>query len=139
MKREDHISKLSEIPKKDVLNPPAGYMDSLDERILAKIDGQGQSTGKGFVWYGAVAAAVALIFSLSMLLKEGEMASPEELLAEVSDTDIAHYLEYSDLSVYEIMDELGTLEIETEESVLPELDLSDEELEMIMNKYDISG
>ena len=139
MKRADDISKLANIPKKEAFSPPEGYLDALDDRILSKVDEQGARGWSLSIWYGAVAAAMALLISFNLLFQEDENMDAVELLAEVSDADIAQYLESSEVTIYELMDELNSLEIEEEETVLPELELTDEELDMILYKYDISG
>lgn len=137
------ISKLENLPKKDILKAPEGYFETLPERILERIDEE--ETNTSTVWwpvYSAVAAVVVmLIVALVVLMDVGEPQSAEELLADVSVADISAYLEYEEVSWYELAAELDetTETAETETTVLPELELSEEELELLNERYDIAG
>jgi len=141
--------KLEDIDRKRVLvDPPEGYFDRLPGVIQAKTAHKSSRSAGKSVWIWTLrlvpAAAVLILIALYSGVLSFQTAEPdfEQMLAEVSAEEIIRYLEESDLSSEEILQEvdLNALSMEFEESddvLMEALDIEDETLLELYEDFQI--
>lgn len=107
-KEKPHIN-LKDIPKQEVYKVPEGYFDSLPGRVEQQIteEKNGRSvrfTNWNMIGYAVAASISLLIVALIVFRKDPASHSAEDLLAEVSTSDLVAYLQNSEVDAYEIVD-----------------------------------
>ncbi|WP_340152356.1 hypothetical protein [uncultured Marivirga sp.] len=146
--KKRHIESLNEIEKTEGFKTPDGYFDQLQMDVLNKIDTDTTEKSRGktilFRNFYAVAASIALLAvsvitiwyfnNQSRSTREGYT----EILAEVSDDEIIAYLEYSDVSYYEIgsfvYDESGA---EMKEDPTEYFEFEEDEADALLEYYSL--
>lgn len=146
-KEKKHIA-LDQIPKKDVYRTPEGYFESLPDQVLQKIDRE--DTGKErrlgevswkMIGYAAAASVVLLAVVFIGFQDNDDVRSPEDLLAEVSTSDLVQYLQYSELETYEIVESADpdNWEQPLEGAVNPKEPQFDEaDMDLLYERYGVS-
>ena len=102
------MKKLEDIPKKQVFDVPDGYFDSLPSRIQARISSRKSTHAfslASFQWKYAIPVVLITAAGLFWFSKDSS-ATAENLLATIGTEDLMAYLEESDLSTDEILDEI---------------------------------
>jgi len=128
------MKKLEDIKKENIYKVPERYFDELPMRIQNRISGKSESApSMVFNWTMAVKIAVpafvlAIAVSFGILFQSNNTTQDAEtLLAQVSTEDMIAYLQETDISVDEILNEIQFDEI-ADELVDEHLLLDDEEL-----------
>jgi hypothetical protein len=101
------MKKLEDIPKKGIFEVPEGYFDRLPGIIQARVaEKTPYIATRPYTRYALqYALPVALLLAVAVIfLIPKEEASAESLLASVSTEELAFYLEQSDLSLDELLD-----------------------------------
>lgn len=105
------MGKLENIPKKDIFEVPEGYFDSLPGIIQARTtagtlkERPHYSTG-AFVLRFALPVVVVLVAGLYFFRSPAQPANAEQMLASVDTKDLVGYLEQSDLTTDELLDQV---------------------------------
>lgn len=111
------MKKLEDIPKKNIFEAPEGYFDRLPGVIQARVarDTESRPSIAPFglvVRYALPMLAIGL--ALFLIFRENDPAGmPEDLLATVSDEQLAIYLVESDFSTEELLDNLDLVDFDT--------------------------
>lgn len=133
------MKKLEDIPKKAIFEAPYGYFDKLPGLIQARIsENKPRQVARPYLRYALQYAlpVVALLVAALIFLKPAQPVDAERLLASVSTEELAAYLEQSDLSLDELLenatyDETMVEAIEAEAfTLLPAEALDDLEIEL---------
>ncbi len=111
--------EITKLPKTDGFKEPEGYLDTLDAKILAAVKEEETKLIR-LPWYRnyyTAVAAVAAIFLIAIGLQfngSSKAVTFDQLLSDLSDTDIETYFENNDLelSSYEIAEVLPVDELE---------------------------
>lgn len=132
---------------KEPFEAPEGYFEQLEDRLVARIAKEEKEAqepvGSAFPWsYLSIAASVLLLAVAGWYFQSEKQPGPEESygLADVSDEAIIEYLINSDLTTEEILAYAGK-DIsfdQGDQEVLPELELDDQNIEELMNTYDLN-
>lgn len=150
MEEEKENTDLNKIPKKDLHQAPEGYFEALPDKILQRIDGEekrkerklGVQVSWSTIGYAAAASIVLLVAVLiGIRNNENDAASAEDLLAEVSTSDLVLYLQYSEIDTYEIIEATDIDQLDqplgrAEDLMEPQLD--DADMELLYEQYGIS-
>jgi hypothetical protein len=146
MEKNKKILKLDDIKKKKVLQAPEGYFDGLSGNISSRIkNSKSQKTivftpSKQIVW--SVAASIALLLVSWLLFRSAinDESAVEDLLANITDQEIITYLEYEDLSSFDLSERvLGDSLNFLENSVIPELEIDGIDQNELMELYEEIG
>lgn len=126
--------------KKNIYKVPEGYFDELPGKIQAKIHSETNEKPSKQIWLNtsvryAVAAAIVLLIAWWGIFRPStiEIADPDKLLSEIPTAELVAYIETSDMTADEILDEVYLDEqsfdrvFETEQDFLEDI-YSDEEL-----------
>jgi len=141
-------TKLEDIKKAPVYTVPDGYFDALPNAIVAKATARKKKRllywANPYVKLGVPAALVLIVLVLANLVTNNKhIESPESLLAQVSMEEIIEYLEESDITTDELIEEVALLNSETElfgseHGLLNGVEnLEGEELEELLDNYDL--
>ena len=121
--------RLEDIDKKVPYSAPEGYFDQLTSQIQDKIK---EKPKRQWIPAGQVRWALAGAFSLFLIAMivfypGGSALSAEELLAEVSDEALIEYLDFAELSEFELIEGLddSTIDELWEDTSLDPLQLED--------------
>lgn len=105
------MGKLDNIPKKDIFTVPEGYFDKLPGMVQARIEAERPRT-TGPVTAGAFALKfvlpVVLIFAAGIAIFQltDSPRNAETILAAVSDEDLIAYLQDSELTTDDLIDQI---------------------------------
>ncbi|MCA6074701.1 hypothetical protein [Fulvivirga sedimenti] len=136
---------LNDIDKKQPFNVPEGYFNSLEDRIMARVEEEQKKEANPKVikintWIKYAVAASISILAIFFILNTNQDAAPtaEEILADIPDDAIVDYLAFSDLTADEIMDAASfTLsEADSLQTVNP-LELTIEEIDVLLEEYSL--
>ena len=104
------MKKLEDIPKKEIFNVPDGYFDKLPGLIQARTvkaeTGLRNTPVFRYAIRYTVAFSILVVGILFWFRQSAPLESPESLLANVETADLIAYLNDSDLTTEELMDEL---------------------------------
>ena len=135
---------LNDIDKKEPFKAPDGYFESLEDRIMARIEENEASPARGRSvwfqpWYGYAAAAAVALIAVVMIFSPGsvsESASAEDILAEIPEEAIIDYLASSSISTDEIMD-LANFTLEEADEIQSEntLELNEEDIDLLIEEF----
>jgi hypothetical protein len=141
--------KLEDIHKDNIFKVPDRYFDELPGRIQSRITPVRDDHIPWFSWKVAAAVVVPAMVVLFFLIYTGtpnhtlRSGDPESMIAEVSAEDVIDYLELSDLSADEILEQVVFNDFDlTIDEEFPffddELDLDEKGFDAIMDQYDIN-
>lgn len=118
------MGKLEDIPKKQFFKVPDGYFDKLPTQIQSRISNPGTVSGMQPVFRYALQYALPLVVVAAILFYNySPRPDAESMLVSVETTDLIQYLQESDM---------------TTEDLLDQIDFSGDELEAIENEvYDM--
>jgi hypothetical protein len=144
------MKKLEDIPKKKVFDVPEGYFDSLPGIIQARVSKPEReiTTRPVFAYALRYALPVVLVASIGIfwLTRQPTVTSPEAILASIETEDLVAYLETTDFTTDELLDEvsLDANDVQQIEAAAFGLgsegeDLTVEDLEDILSDMDINN
>ncbi|MEQ8302765.1 MAG: hypothetical protein RIB47_05185 [Cyclobacteriaceae bacterium] len=128
------MKKLDDIPKKSIYEVPEGYFDKLPGIIQSRIADEKKVYERPAYFQLALKYALpvlALIAVLFFVVRNDEVTgNPEEMLATISSEELAIYLQESDLTTDELLEEVDLNELDLEGlnmelDLYPELDSED--------------
>jgi len=137
------MKRLEDIPKQEFYEVPEDYFDKLPGRIQKKIAAGKTSETPRFV-YALRYAIPAVVLAAIGIAWYAQVFSPNDGtygLAAVATEDLVAYLGESDLSTDELVEmvEWQDDDVRELEGEVYQLDVSDEDLENIMNEIDINS
>ena len=143
------MKKLEDIGKDNIFKVPENYFEELPMRIQSRIKNRDEPfLIPSFNWNQAIKIAIpALVLIVAILLavfvnKNEAYQDADTILAEVSTDDMIAYLQASDISLDEILDEIQYADIADEFSdqtlLFEENELSDELFDEIILDYGIN-
>ncbi|MEJ7645755.1 MAG: hypothetical protein WKF87_14265 [Chryseolinea sp.] len=133
------MKRLEDIPKKEIFNVPERYFDKLPGIVqtrVGKAETGSRTTAFGYAFRYAAAFSLIGVGVLFWFRPSAQSESPESMLANVETVDLVAYLNESDLTTEELMDELLLDQSDAagiEEQVY-NLGLDDEHLEEILDE-----
>ena len=138
--------KLEEINKKNIYKVPDQYFDQLPMRIQSRVDAQKPVNRFTFSWNFAakiaVPAMVLLLFYFG-IDNSNTGQSTEQLLAMVDTEDIIAYLETTDITTDEILEQidLSTIELDfaDEESMMQDIEMDVEDMDILFDEFGIES
>lgn len=132
------MGKLEDIPKKQVFNVPENYFDKLPAQIQSRL-----STGKTDLEIRPVyryalryALPLLLAFVIGIFFYKNSLApDAESILASVQTTDLVNYLNESELSTEDLLEnvDFNRAELEAIENEVYDFNLDDIHHEMDLN------
>lgn len=123
------MKRLEDIPKKDIFSVPDGYFDRLPGIIQSRVaPSQPEPRYSTARFVLRFALPVMVVFALALFLFRNPTVpdqNPEDILATVSSEAMVAYLEESDLTIEDILDNVDysdddVIQIEQETEVLPD-------------------
>lgn len=139
---------LYNLPKTSPFTTPEHYFDNLPTQIQSKATSESKTTLGVASWtrlaWTAPAFIVLLAIGYIMVFNDTDITrTPDELLAEVGTEELVAYLEKSELSTEELLLQLDLVSLEDDfdelnSDLLDEVELSDDDLEILFNEYEIS-
>jgi hypothetical protein len=145
------MKKLEDIPKKRVFDVPDGYFDDLPGIIQARVAkpvGETAPARPVFAYALRYALPVFVLAAIGIfwLYQQPTTASPEDILASIETEDLVAYLQTTDFTTDELLDEvsLNDNDVEQIEAAAFGLDiegqdLTEEDLEEILNALDTNN
>ena len=140
--------KLDDIKKKNVYNVPDRYFEQLPGRIQTRVSKKKPDFFYSFNWKltaqiaSPVLAVLLLIFYFGIGTQTSAL-SAEELLAEVTTEDVIAYLETTDLSADEIIEELDLsmvdLDFNEDGPIMEDLEMNEQDLDLLFDEYGIES
>ncbi len=141
--------KLEDIKKKNIYSVPDKYFDQLPTRIQSRVNEKNPVFGLILNWnlafkVGApVLALVLILIYFGISFTNNSTLSSEELLAQVSTDDLVAYLETSDITTDEIIEELDLSNVELDfyedGPIMKNMDMNDDEIDALLDEYGIDG
>ena len=115
-----------------------GYFDDLTQSIQERVSSS-KPRSYSFRWQWSLAPALLVVLALFLWLNTNQSSSlnSEELIAQVSTTDIISYLENSELSEQDLLS-LTNDETLIDLTDIDQINLQDEDLEDLMNTFDLN-
>ena len=139
------MKKLEDIPKKDIFEAPAGYFEKLPGLIQARVakpaaDDSWIPSFRGALRYALPVLVVGVVSWLYLRLPDGPTA--EDLIASVDSNNLVAYLEESDITAEDVLDDFQ-LSDEDAEAIqnrsFDELDVNEEDVEYLSNEFGIDN
>ena len=139
--------KLEDIKKKNIYSVPDKYFDQLPTRIQARVNDKKPVFGWSLNWNlffkVATPAFAVLIMLVYFNINSNAEYTAEELLAQVETEDLIAYLDYTDITVDEIIEELDLSAIELnfddEGPILEDMELDEQDLDILYDEYGIES
>jgi hypothetical protein len=135
------MKKLEDIPKKEIFNVPDGYFEKLPGVIQSRI-AEGRRDPKPAFRYAfqvGVPALAMILFTLWYFRPDPMSDSPENILASLETQDLVAYLNETDMTTDELLDEalLDNADAQQIEEAVYDLNLGEEDLENIEDDFDL--
>jgi len=140
--------KLEDINKKNIYKVPDNYFEQLPTRIQTRVNNEEKAFRFSLSWRFALRVATPA-FALILLLfyfgiRTSDTAqSPEALLAMVETEDIIAYLENTDITTDDIINEIDfssiDLTFEDEEIIMQDIDIDQDEMNLLFDEYGIDS
>ena len=137
--------KMSELDKKNIYKVPEGYFDELPNKIQSRIQAEKKSSRQ--IWMNtsvryAAAAAIVLLIAWWGIFNPStpEITDPDQLLSEIPTAQLVAYIESTDMTADEILDEVYLDEqsfdeiFETEQEFLEDI-YTEEELLIEIDEF----
>lgn len=134
------MKKLEDIPKKEVFDVPEGYFEKLPGMIQSRVSKPGAISRPVWV-YGlryALPAVILLAVAIFWFDRPGGDHSPEGLLASIQTEELVAYLNDSDLTTDELLEQvhLDGMDANEIESDVYGLNISADDLDNILDDID---
>ncbi|MCG8308374.1 MAG: hypothetical protein MI975_13355 [Cytophagales bacterium] len=140
--------KLEDIKKKNIYAVPDKYFDQLPTRIQARVNEEKPVFGFSFSWnlffkIATPAFAVILILFYFGLSNTNLNQSAEELLAQVDAEDLIAYLETTDITTDEIIEEVDLsmvdLDFAEDQPFIRDIEIDDASMDILFDEYGIES
>lgn len=138
--------KLEDLPKKEIFDVPEGYFEKLPGTIQSRIAERGQRESRPVLRYAfQYALPLVTIIAIGLVWFENTSSSnqspAELLLAEIQTEDLITYLDNTDMTTDELL-ENASLDVTDAEEIEEEvygLDLDDETLDILTDEIDLNS
>lgn len=140
--------KLEDIKKKNIYSVPDHYFDQLPTRIQSRVNEKKPVLGFSLGWnlvFKIAAPALAVIFIVFYFGIGNNYSgqSADELLAQVDTEDLIAYLETTNISTDEILEEIDFTDIDLDfyenGSIMQDMDMNNSEIDDLLEEYGIEG
>ncbi len=132
----------NKISNKNPYEAPDGYFEKLPGIIQARVSEQKKSASWSVYLKWSVVPALAACLFVVFNWVIPQQKAPEDLLAEVSTEELIYYLELSDASTEDLVNQLPSDVFEEdflyEDNMLDE-SLGEDELDQLIEMYDVDG
>ena len=138
--------KLEDIEKKNIYRVPDRYFDQLPMRIQSRVNAENPVNRFTFSWKFVTKIAVPA-FALVLILfyfginNSNTNLSSEQLLAMVDTEDIIAYLETTDITADEILEEIDLtmldLDFSNEGAMMEDIDMDAEDMDVLFDEFGI--
>ena len=134
------MKKLEDIPKKEVFDVPEGYFEKLPGMIQSRVSNPGTFSRPAWAYglHYALPAVILLAVTIFWFNRPATDRSPEGLLASVQTEELVAYLNDTDLTTDELLEQVhldGTDASEIENDVYG-LNISADDLDTILDDID---
>lgn len=137
--------KLEDIKKKNIYSVPDNYFDQLPGKIQERVTTTPRSafrftlsSGLALKLAGSAMAIMLLVFYFWAPTSDSHM-TPEDMLAQVNTSDLIVYLETTDMTTDELLNEIDLnnidLEFNTENALIEDID--DQHLDELIDALDL--
>jgi hypothetical protein len=139
------MKNLEDIPKKEIFTVPDGYFDSLPLKIQARISGEKTEAHPGFFVRYRLQYALPVIALLSIgiywFAAQSGNGDPETILASVQTEELVAYLNDSELTTDDLLEDVEFNEEDAQEieSEVYELNFDTEDLDEVLGDFDIEN
>ena len=140
--------KLEDIEKKNIYRVPDRYFDQLPMRIQSRVNAENPVNRFTFSWKFVTKIAVPA-FALVLILfyfginNSNTNLSSEQLLAMVDTEDIIAYLETTDITADEILEEIDLtmldLDFSDEGAMMEDIDMDAEDMDVLFDEFGIDS
>ena len=136
------MKKLEEIPKKTIFEVPEGYFDKLpgiiQSRIAEKSPVREQASYFTLTMRYALPAIVLIAASIFVYQTyyNSQLSDAEEILASVDSQDLVDYLDEDEVSIEDILEDVGADEINPDELNTMELDFNEVDLLELSDEFE---
>ena len=140
--------KLEEIKKKNIYTVPDKYFDQLPTRIQSRVNEKKPVFVKSINWsivlkVATPALAVILLLFYFGASRNDTYQSAEQLLAQVETEDLIAYLETTDITTEDIIEDLdfSTVELnfEDEGPIIKDIEMDEQDLDFLYDEYGIDS
>ena len=141
--------KLEDLDKRSVYSVPDGYFNQLPTKISARVV-EPKSAYFNFNFAQSLKYALPVILLLGVAVavifnenSNSEVVDVQTMLAEVSDQDLIEYLEQTDVTTDEVLNQIvfveGLDEVSNEVEIIEEEALSEDELLELYQEFETTG
>jgi hypothetical protein len=136
---EDH-NKIEGKNKGDLFKVPKNYFETLPDKIIAKANEAKKPKVfiKPFYVYVTAIAASLLILAIVIFNDNTQPLSPEEILADISTSELIDYLADTDINTDEIMEDVNWSDVTLDFSELDYLEenITEDDLNAVLGDFD---
>ena len=129
------MGKLDNIPKKTVFDVPDGYFESLPAQIQLRIAQRSGHVSAPVRRYALRLALPILVLAAAVFYYVNHQASPESILASVETPELILFLQESEMTTEDLIEnfDFSTGELEALEDEVYDLEVDNEALEVELN------
>lgn len=138
--------KLEDLPKKEIFDVPEGYFEKLPGTIQARIaEGKQRESRVALRYAFQYALPLVILVTIGLVWFENTSSSnqspAELLLAEIQTEDLVTYLDDTDMTTDELLENasLDATDAEEIEQEVYGLDLDDETLDILTDEIDLNS
>jgi hypothetical protein len=138
------MKRLEDIPKKNIYQVPDGYFDDLPTIIQARVTEKAPSAIPSFahqIRYAIPVMALAILSVVWVFTEENSenALSAEQLLASVETSSLIAYLEESEMTTDELLENVSFSQedVSAIESDVYDLDIEQDDLDELINEYQL--
>ena len=140
--------KLEDINKKNIYKVPDKYFDQLPTRIQARVGERKPVFNLSITWNIAIKVAVPAFVVVLLLFYFGIDAnynnmSADDILAQVSTEDLVAYLETTDITTEEILDEIdfSTIDIDfyDDQILMEDIEMNEESMDILYDQFGLES
>jgi len=138
--------KLGDIKKKNIYTVPENYFEQLPMRIQARVNDKKPVFGFSLNWnlsYKIAFPAIVMVLVVFYfgIKSNNSTLSADEILAQVSTEDLIAYIETTDITADEIIEELDFSEIDFDEyeqsPLMQDMEINQDNINALMDEYGI--
>jgi hypothetical protein len=139
------MKKLEDIPKKEIFTVPEGYFETLPGKIQARISSGRPVRETSFVFRYKLQYVLPVIVLLAAgvywFSASNQPRDVDGLLATVQTEDLVAYLNDSDITTEDLLENVAfdSEDLEEIESEVYELNMNDVELDKMLNDIDLEN